>query len=176
MRWGQGRGVRHRFDTDGVRSHKGQATAEFAISLPVIVLLLLGIVDFGRAIATHSAIVTASREAARYGAATGDAVGVSPALPQYVDCAGIRAAARRVVGGLVTLPDGAIVITYDNGSGTPTGSPCTTSGGPHPSAILRLDRVVVEVTSTYELISPARLFVPTVTVVSIDRRSIMKVP
>ena len=47
------------------RRGKGQALAEFALILPVLVLILLGIVDMGRAVFAYNAVANASREGVR---------------------------------------------------------------------------------------------------------------
>jgi len=70
------------------RNH-GQGMVEFAIVFPLLLLLLFGIFEFGRIMFIYSAAVTASRDAARYGAAILDTGG---GIPQYEDCAGIREA------------------------------------------------------------------------------------
>ena len=106
--------------------------------------------------------------------------GSSPAEPQYVYCTGIRDAARRVIGGLVTVADSAIAISYDTGTtGVATTTACPSTGetpGPVDTEIVNFDRVVVQVTGSYAPISPIRVLVPTITVVSIDRRMILKTP
>ncbi|MCA0172570.1 TadE family protein [Bacillus sp. RAR_GA_16] len=48
-----------------MRSEKGQSMVEFALVLPILVMLLFGIIDFGRIFHTYLAIDHASREAAR---------------------------------------------------------------------------------------------------------------
>lgn len=45
---------------------KGQSLAEFALVLPLILLLVFGFLDLGRAIYYYSAISNAAREGARY--------------------------------------------------------------------------------------------------------------
>lgn len=54
--------------------HPGQSLVEFAMTLPFIMFLLIGIVDLGRIYFSYMTIVNAAREGARYGAAhpTGD--------------------------------------------------------------------------------------------------------
>ena len=47
------------------RSPRGQALVEFALIVPVLLLLLLGIVEFGRAWNAHQVLTDAAREAAR---------------------------------------------------------------------------------------------------------------
>lgn len=80
---------------------KGQGMVEFALALPVLLLLLMGVIEFGRMLMTYSAVFSAGREASRYGAAVGlNTLGV----PFDHDCDGMRAAAVRVgnLGGVKT--------------------------------------------------------------------------
>ena len=95
---------------------KAQAMVEFAIVLPLLLLLLYGILEAGRLLFIYSTIVTASRQAVRYGSATGQ--GITTTFPRYQDCAGIRAAAQKV-DFLNSFDDSDITITYDNGPGVP---------------------------------------------------------
>ena len=43
----------------------GQALVEFALVVPVLILLLFGILDFGRAIYAYNTIADAARDGAR---------------------------------------------------------------------------------------------------------------
>lgn len=54
-----------------MKSERGQSLVEFAIILPVIILLLLGILDFGRVFHAYLTIDHAGREAARAGSIGG---------------------------------------------------------------------------------------------------------
>lgn len=47
------------------RPHSGQTLVEFALILPIFVLVLVGLFDFGRAIYAYNTIANAAREAAR---------------------------------------------------------------------------------------------------------------
>jgi Flp pilus assembly protein TadG len=49
------------------RSDSGQAIVEFALVLPILIILLLGITDFGIALYDQAVITNASREGARAG-------------------------------------------------------------------------------------------------------------
>jgi Flp pilus assembly protein TadG len=49
-------------------SQRGQAVAEFALILPIMVLLAIALADFGRIYASIIAVEAAAREAADYGA------------------------------------------------------------------------------------------------------------
>lgn len=50
-----------------VRSERGQSLVELAVSLPIIILLLIGTVDFGMAIFSYSILRDAAQEGAFYG-------------------------------------------------------------------------------------------------------------
>ena len=75
---------------------KSQTTAqgmvEFALVLPILLLVLYGVLEVGRLLFTYSTVVTAARQAVRYGSANGLISGE----PQYKDCAGIKDAAENV--------------------------------------------------------------------------------
>jgi len=52
----------------GLRSERGASTVEFALLLPVLVLLLFGIFEFGLAYNSYLAVTHAAREGARMAA------------------------------------------------------------------------------------------------------------
>jgi Flp pilus assembly protein TadG len=49
------------------KGREGQAMVEFALVIPVLLLLLLGIIEFGLLLYNQQVITNASREGARYG-------------------------------------------------------------------------------------------------------------
>jgi len=102
------------------KKNKAQAMVEFALVLPVLLLLLYGLLEAGRLLFIYSTIVTASRQAVRYGSATGQGV-VSSTVPRYQDCAGIRQAAQRA-DFLNAFDDEDIHIYYDQGPNPPSTS------------------------------------------------------
>ena len=126
--------------------HGGQGMVEFALVLPVLLLLTLGIFEFGRLLFIYSAVNTASSEAVRYGSAVDDTGGAA----RYADCAGIEGTANRV-GSLVSISS--ITISYDEGpSGAIISSTCPP---PVPEDIVGgRDRIKVEVQSPYSPIVP----------------------
>ena len=90
---------------------RAQGMVEFALILPILLLLLVGIIEFGYFFFIYNMVNTATREAVRYGAAAGNsAVGV----PYYQDCDGIREVAKRI-GAYAGIADGDIDIGYDDG-------------------------------------------------------------
>lgn len=50
------------------KHHKGQALVEIALVLPIILLLIFGIIEFGRIFNAYIIVYNASREGARYAA------------------------------------------------------------------------------------------------------------
>jgi Flp pilus assembly protein TadG len=52
---------------NNTRGKRGQSILEFAITIPLLLLLLVGIFDFGRATFYYSSITNSAREGARYG-------------------------------------------------------------------------------------------------------------
>lgn len=72
--------MRRRMRTDsGNKSHtfRGQSLVEFALLLPLLMLILLGILDLGRITASYVILENAAREGARYGASNpGDSSGI----------------------------------------------------------------------------------------------------
>jgi Flp pilus assembly protein TadG len=126
----------------------GQSLVEFALILPFLLVLILGIIEFGTLIASYTMVQSASREAARFAATVGD---TGPGtLNRFEDCAGIRDAALRLSGSLLAIST--IVIEYDTGPGSPTILP---AGCPPPASQVTLGtRVVVRVRATHRPIVP----------------------
>ncbi len=140
---------------------------EFALVLPMLLLVTFGVIEFGRLLFTYSAVYTASREAARYGSAAGDIGGY---VAHYQDCTGIRNAAKRI-GGLVGVTDNTIYISYDQGAITSTLGTCPLNGvGPQ---LALGNRVSVMVSTQYRPIVPL-VGVPSFPISSTSSRTILK--
>jgi Flp pilus assembly protein TadG len=56
-----------------LKENKGQSIIEFALLLPILLLVVFGITEFGRAIMTKDVLHTASREGARLAAVSSPA-------------------------------------------------------------------------------------------------------
>jgi len=126
---------------------KAQSMVEFALVFPVLLLLLYGIIEFGRLMFIYTSVTTSSREAARYGSAVGEVGGV----PRYLDCNGITDAARRSAI-LNSVNSGDLTITYDHGT-TGTQFAATCAAAQNMNFTLG-DRVRVQVTINYAPIMP----------------------
>ena len=73
--------------------HKNaQGMVEFALVMPILILIIYGLLEVGRLVFIYSNVVTAAREGARYGSTTG----MVDIYHQYKDCEGIRDAAKNV--------------------------------------------------------------------------------
>jgi hypothetical protein len=127
----------------GRKKESAQGVVEFALILPILLLVVLGIVEFGRMLFFYSSVTSASREGARYGSAVGEVGGVS----RYKDCAGIRDAAMRA-GVFAGLSDSDITIQYDDGNAL------IDAACPPSSTINLADRVVVTVVGNFQPIAP----------------------
>lgn len=62
-----------RHDIAALGDDRGAAIVEFAIIFPVLIILLFGMIDFGRAFFLRNNLVAAAREGSRFGAVRGDA-------------------------------------------------------------------------------------------------------
>jgi Flp pilus assembly protein TadG len=144
---------------------------EVGLVLPIFLIAMVAIIEFGWYTAIAAATSSASREGARYGATVGD-----DPVAHYVHCDGIRAAARSTTDPLITLADGDITIRYIDGPMGDGSDPATCGSSPPDSGQLeRWDRVEVEVSVTYDPIVPILDgLIGTHELVSIDRRSIVK--
>ncbi len=78
----------------GTPPERGQSLVEFAIALPILAILLLGMLDFGFAFNHHLSLEYATREGARMGAAVGPGTAAVPC--GQVD-AYVIAAVQRVI-------------------------------------------------------------------------------
>ena len=129
---------------------RAQAIVEFAIVLPILMMLLVGIFEVGRLIFIYAAVNNASREAARYGSAIGlDADPSNPGVTylKYQYCDGIKNMARHSA----FFTPLTITISYDHGPGasfdTCDGNVDT---GVHVNNGASPDRVRVQVTAHYK--------------------------
>jgi len=140
------------------RKSSAQAMVEFAIALPVLLLLLYGLLETGRYLFLYSTVVNASRQAVRYASATGTGDGGiqngNAGVPRYQDCNGIRARATR--GAYVATFD-SITIKWDSGPGTTEHIYCTGATDSQPTITDLSDnrhRVTVEILYTYNPLLP----------------------
>ncbi len=82
---------------DTQKRARGQSLVEFAFCLPVLMLLVLGIFDLGRAFNAHIVITNAAREGAYYGSLyPHDTSGISAQVMNEAQGSGIPIAAEDI--------------------------------------------------------------------------------
>jgi Flp pilus assembly protein TadG len=130
------------------RSARAQAIVEFAIALPVLLLLLLGIFEVGRYMFIYSSVTNASRNAVRYASAVGKN---DSGLTKYNYCEGIKQVGLKSAY-LVSPGDFTIDIIYDDGPGTSQFAECNLWNASQVDPDVEVssgDRVTVTVTAQY---------------------------
>ncbi|WP_110206577.1 TadE/TadG family type IV pilus assembly protein [Nocardioides daejeonensis] len=119
-------------DRSGAGRERGAAALEFALVVPILMGLVMGIVDFGIAINRDTLVNNAVREGAREASLNPDATQV-------------EAVVRRV---LTSLPADAVTVTV--GCRTPAGTACASFAAGAASG----GTAIVTVTYRHELVTP----------------------
>lgn len=70
------------------RDDRGAAAVEFALVLPILVVLVFGVVDFGRALFAYNYLTSAVREGGRFAAVQGSASAQAAVQARMVDYLG----------------------------------------------------------------------------------------
>ena len=124
---------------------RGATLVEFAVAVPLLLLLIFGMFELGRFVTITSTVTNASREAARYGTATGSGTGSGP---RYADCDGMRDAAQEF--GVLGAPtDEQVTLAYDEGPGTSVFLSCAASSV-DPSLLDSGDRIISTVAIPFQ--------------------------
>jgi hypothetical protein len=153
------------------KTRRGQGLLEFALVLPVLLLIVLGIVDFGRLMITISSVSGATRDAARYGASVGaDLSGVE----HYQDCEGIR----NQIHGRSLFLELQLTIEYDEdgpGLNAPVEyCPSGTDADPSVQATLG-SQIIVKAEADYSSFVLSGMFkLPSIPIASEARRTILR--
>ncbi len=119
---------------------RGQSLVEMALVLPILILIVLGLLEFGRAFFIYTVVSNAAREGARFG------------IVQPLNTTGIEHAAwSRLI--LVPTDTVSIIISFDDGA-HPIQDPTEIMQGE--------SRVVVRVEHDFSMVTPilADLFPP----------------
>ena len=152
---------------------------EFMLALPLLLLVIYGTVEVARLVFIFSSVSNASRAAARYGAGTGEN---EEGVAHYLDCEGIREIANRSAF-ITNFTD--INITYDRGvnaDGTQIPisgidpSPSSDSCTPEGFSVRNGDRIIVQVSTSYEPIVPIVPIDPLDIVSSSARTFLVSIP
>ena len=140
---------------------RGQSLVEFALVLPIFLLLLFGLIDGGRLVYHHSVLSQAAREGARLASVEASWIGsgdagcgsaggpVCPASAASMKT-DIVMAANRMVTPFSTVSSGDVFVRCDPSGGTPTGnwtgSSCSSNSSGNVAS--------VRVTGTFQPITP----------------------
>jgi len=90
-------------NTDKKRRQRGQAIGEFAIIIPLLFLMIVGLLDVGRIVYVNNALAQGAREGARWGAVQGRAS----------TSGGLDSVAAEVKARMTAVPDAAVSVTCD---------------------------------------------------------------
>lgn len=82
---------------------RGQAIAEFAIVIPMLFIMIVGLIDVGRMVYINNALAQGAREGARFGAVQG----------RSSTSAGLISVADEVRGRMTAVPNPAVSVTCD---------------------------------------------------------------
>jgi len=97
-----------------VRSDRGQAVIEFALILPLLLLLCFGITEFGRAWLTMNILTSAAREGVRLAAVTApDVAAVQQRVRDVCDAARVVPSAITVVPPNPNDPERRVSVTVE---------------------------------------------------------------
>jgi Flp pilus assembly protein TadG len=150
---------------------KAQAMVEFALILPFLVALIIGIIEIGRVMIIYASVTNASREASRFGSAIG--FNDTTYYRKYQYCSAIRDAAKRS-SFLANVQDTNIVIEYDHGPSTSVFDTCPSGVTKDTTIVVSTgkDRIKVTVTATYNPIT-SLIPISSKTITSVSARTIL---
>jgi uncharacterized protein (UPF0333 family) len=140
----------------------GQAMVEFALTLPIFLLAVIGVIELSRFFLVYSSVYTASREAARYGTSVGE----DKNLPNYMNCSEIASRAQDM-GFFGGVNAGEVIVYYESTPGTKLGD----CGSYEPKLG---DRLVVDVASEYTPLIVGFVLPDGINVSATNGRTIMK--
>jgi Flp pilus assembly protein TadG len=91
------------------RGQSGNAIIEFAMVLPMLLLVVFGITEFGRALMTTNVLTAAAREGARVAAVGGDSTAVNTRINAVLTAANVKLSPTNGI--VITGPDANRAIT-----------------------------------------------------------------
>jgi len=95
------------------RTCRGQSLVEFTLVLPMFLLLLIGIAEFGRAWMTRNIMTGASREAVRVAAVQGNSASALSRANGILASAGISGAAVNIADDGTPFGTCSVTVTYN---------------------------------------------------------------
>lgn len=124
---------------------RGQALMEFALIAPLLIFLVLGIIDFGRALFTYAMGSNALRDAVRYA----EVLGYSGGVPRYLDC-GVGGGMDKAAHNIFFVNSQTVTIEYLKSDGV-TVIPCSSAT---PETLENGDLLVITSQATVNFITP----------------------
>src|SRR5262245_59708790 len=95
-----------------LKDRRGNSVIEFALILPLVLLLVFGITEFGRAWMTVNIMATAAREGARLAAVTApDAAAVQARVEEVLDAARVVSTSVSMTGPAAADPQRRVTVT-----------------------------------------------------------------
>lgn len=141
---------------------------EFALIMPVLLLLVMGLIEFARLMVVISSVSTASRDAVRYAVSVGEDSG---GTPHYQDCLGIRAAAENVT--VFAAPTIEISYDADGPGGAAPVEYCQVGKSVDPIQVELGTQISVNVSGVFEPLVPL-VNLPTIPVNSTTSRTVLR--
>ena len=97
-----------------IRGNRGQSVIEFALVLPILLLVLFGITEFGRAWMTSNILTSSAREGCRLAIVTGPNVAaVQARVTSVCTAAGVTPTSITVIGPDPSDPDRLVTVTVN---------------------------------------------------------------
>jgi Flp pilus assembly protein TadG len=117
------------------RRREGQSLIEFALVIPVFLLVLFGLLDIGYAVYVNNALAEGAREGARWGSVQGHAATSAARLTVQ----------SHTLGAMAAVPSATVVVTCELPTLQPVTDPTTCGSG---------DVLTVTVTSRVTMFTP----------------------
>ena len=106
-----------------IGNHRGQSVVEFALVLPLLLLIVFGVTEFGRAWMTLNVLTAAAREGARTAVVTApDAVAVNARITELCAAGRVTPTAVTITGPDPADPDRRVTVTVQADFQVLTGS------------------------------------------------------
>lgn len=99
-----------------LRSRRGQSLVEFSLVLPVLLIMVFGIIDFGLGLRSYISLTNATREGARF-AAVGNPAGSFPSQCDGTTTTTVIGRTCVAVEGLNRSNITSVTVTYPDGQG-----------------------------------------------------------
>jgi Flp pilus assembly protein TadG len=119
------------------RREAGVSLLETAITIPLLLILLVGVVDIGRAYHTYITVINASREGARFG------------VNRPWDINGIRTVVRNEASTSGVDLSGATIIVDQSGSGNPVRVTVQVNYPLFIGGVIGLDTIPISATTVF---------------------------